>query len=144
MRDISTVLICQSIHSIHPKCALVSHDWRFRRYFWPVTSATCISCHMTSSEVTNSFLAITFYSMSYGIKPTGNAFVSFRRIDWYASWPSQIMTLNWGHILKLPFLGQIMYLYIWWDLTRERRWCNTYFLSFLSRKLFLEYDFGPF
>ena len=53
---------CLSVYLIqyNHTCVLVSHYWRFRRYFWPVTSAIYISGHMTSSKVPNGWWATTF------------------------------------------------------------------------------------
>ena len=92
MGEMPTVLVWQSMHSMHSshQCVLVANDWRFRRYFWPVTSATCIPIQMTSPEFRSCFFGNTFW-LGWA---TGFKLSAMRSCRWPESTDTQHSLLN--------------------------------------------------
>ena len=103
--------------------------------------------HLRSSEVTDTFLSITFdrkwrYSCAHDLI----VFVSSRRIDWYATWPmltylGHHVTLTWGQIFKLFIQGQHVYVSMRLDERITMVKVKIIFFPFLVQKLFTKNHF---
>ena len=79
--------------------------------FLAVISATCISCHKTSSEVTNSCWAITFgwhELLAWNLRQCVRL-VPTNRLICSMIFSSQAMTSPWSQISELTHLGELMY-----------------------------------